>query len=249
MGGPTQTHSISQHEHASEPIGPGGWIFIASEIVVGGCAVGFAASPEFAADRVTFASDVWRFALAALGAGLLILAARGITRMVGGAKALYDPRTIARRRKIGAVFASAGLGLILINAVPPLAERTITFSSWAKGIFLAAGIQFLLLGLAAQLNPAKGLQRQRLRKGQGRHGTATIIRAEDTGMLINSRPQVKIELMIEVAGSAPYRAEDKIVMQQAKLALLIPGSTLDVTVDQSDNALFHIDWGSWRGPS
>ena len=222
-------------------------ILVLAHLALGGVAVALAVNEEFARGKAAFASDAWKIALGVTGAGLAFLAVRGIVRNLNDS---VPTRTEERRRsgRIGGrILLLAGLGLIAVATSDALAESSIAFESWAKPFFLGGGIYLTLMGLVLQMNPAPMLARQRLAQGEGLQGTATILRANDTGTTMDGAPQVEVDFEVEVEGRK-YEASQRLVMEQAKLALLIPGSTVKVAVDREAAAVFTVDWDSWRGP-
>ena len=226
-----------------------GLIFVLYTAVMGILCLAFAVNGDFAEDRVLFAEDTYRYVLGGIGAVLAFLAARGIGRILRGDKVMYDAEAHRRAKLIGLVMGLIGLFLFLASAVTPIGEKTVLFEGWAKPTFIVFGVWNMLMGLGQQWNPTKMRRRHRVAAGEGRRGTAKILRANDTGMLINSKPQVEIEVEISVGGGTPYLAKTKHVMPQSKLALLIPGSTVEVMVDVVDASVFHIDWDRWTAPA
>ncbi len=226
-----------------------GLVIILFTGAIGVLSFAFALNPDFADGLVHFAGDAYRVGLAIIGGFLTFLAARGVARMLRGDKTLYDRSTHQRAKNIGLVLVLIGVVLLVAAAVTPVGEATVLFSGWTKPVYIVFGVLTLPMGLLQQWNPTKFHRRQRVAAGEGRSGTAKILRASDTGMLINSRPQVEIDVEISVGGAPPYAAKTKHVMEQSKLALLIPGSTVEVTVDVVDASVFEIDWDRWTAPA
>ncbi len=229
---------------------PGAWGFVLGlmHLAVGGVALWLAADESFAAGKATFASDAWRYVLGAVGAVLTFLAVRGIMRAAGAQtrRLTSEVRRTARRR--GLALALVAAWLFAAAVVDPVGRETVAFDSWAAPFFATGAVYLALLGLSMQFDPTGTLRRQRLREGYGAAGVATIVRAGDTGTIVNEQPMVEIEFEIDVDGRKLH-ATDRMVMEQAKLALLIPGSTVEVLVDRGDPRVFHVDWNSWRGPA
>lgn len=225
------------------------WVFLMLGGVFGGISLALAINEGFALGRARFASDQWRAVLGGIGGLFLFLTARGIVRTLRGDVIPTDATRRRRGRFLGLIYLVVGGFCLGVTFSDSLADATISFSSWASVFYRIAGFYFVLLALVAQINPSKAISEQRLRAGEGIQGTGRILRASDTGLTVNDAPQVKIEFQIELPDRAPYEASDRIVMERAKLALLIPGSTVDVRVDVGDQEVFHVDWESWRGPA
>ena len=243
---PPDVSDPMQHEEISAGGRGAGWFLIVMHLAVGGVTLALAISPEFASGRAAFADDVWRILFGVVGGLLTFVAIRGISRSQTQGERL-TPERRRRAKVVGVVLIAIGGVFFSLGVSRSLGEQVILFESWAKPFYITAGIYLFLVGLGLQWNPTRALRQQRVQQGQGRHGTARILRANDTGLTVNDDPQVKIEFDITVDGQV-HQASDKIVMDRAKLALLIPGSTMDVLVDLIDPTVFHLDWDSWRPP-
>ncbi|HET7483000.1 MAG TPA: hypothetical protein VFK89_09080 [Actinomycetota bacterium] len=237
----------SQPEQLSARPGIFDWLFPLMHFVIGATAVSLSASDELSRGRVAYSGAVWRVVLALIGVALMFFAVRAVIRATSGAS-LKLTADLRRARMNGTIIGAIAAFLVLAALVAPFGDATVRFQSWAKPFFAAGGIYLLLLALMVQWNPTKTIRRQRVDAGEGVPGSARIVRASDTGVSINDAPQVKIDLEMTVDGRS-YPASDKIVMERAKLALLIPGSTMDVLVDRVDPNIFHIDWDSWKPPA
>ena len=236
-----------QYEELPAGSAASGWIFVLMHLAVGGVSLGAAVSEDFAAGRVLFANTAWRVLLGLVGALLVVLAVRGITRTGSNDRARLTPELRQRVRLRGWMLVLVGGFLALCALAPPLGDRTIAFDSWTRPFYVVGGAYLALLGLLFQWNPTRTIRQARVARGEGRPGTARILRADDTGLTVNDDPQVKIDFEITLDGYA-HQASDKIVMDRAKLALLIPGSTVNVLVDRVDVNVFHVDWDSWQPP-
>jgi hypothetical protein len=154
-----------------------------------------------------------------------------------------------RRGKVrGKILLGIGIALFAMAAIAPVGDATIEFVGWTKLAYIAAAVLFVVQGLVFQWNPTRYIRQQRVRQGQGRPGVARIVSASDTGASVNDAPQVKIQFELEVGGQT-HMVSDKILMERAKLALLIPGATVNVLVDKVDPNVFHVDWDSWKPPA
>ena len=238
--------SAAAHEEVAPP-GAGGWLLAFMHLALGGVTVALAVDEGFAQGKASFASDAWRGVFGLVGATLAFLAIRGVLRSLRDERRRLTPELHRRGAMWGRVLLVIGIVLFAFAVVKPLADETVAFAGWVKPFYVVSGIYLALMGLVLQWNPTRHIRQQRVAKGQGRPGVARIIRATDTGTSVNDAPQVRIEFELEVGGHT-HLVSDKIVMERAKLALLIPGATVNVLVDHADPNVFHIDWDSWRGP-
>jgi hypothetical protein len=246
---PAEAVADSQAEEIPNRSGAPGLLFTVMHLAIGLVALMLAGSEDFAAGKADFSNTSWRVVLGFIGATLTFLAARSVVRTLNSSETVKLTASLRHRARVnGLIVGDIGAFLFLAAVVTPLGDATISFQSWAKPFFAVGGIYLVLLALLIQWDPTKSIRRQRVEKGQGQPGTARILRANDTGTSVNDAPQVKIDFQISIGGR-DYEASDKIVMQRAKLALLIPGSTVNVLVDRVDPNIFHIDWDSWKAPS
>ncbi|MFN2587841.1 MAG: hypothetical protein ABR613_06975 [Actinomycetota bacterium] len=229
------------------PAGAVGFLLGLVHLGIGGVAVALAVDDGFAEGKAAFAAGVWRFVLGGVGAVLGLLAVRGLLRVVAAQEKRLTPEVRASARRRGLVVVLVGVWLFATATFEGIAQETVAFDSWVDPFFIAGGIYLTLLGLSLQLDPTGPLRRQRLAQGYGAAGTATILRASDTGVTFGDVPQMKVDFEIEADGRR-YEASDNVVMEQSNVALLAPGSTVDVLVDRGDPRVFRVDWNSWRGP-
>ena len=239
--------SGGQYEQMPEQSGAGGWLFMLMHLALGAVTVALAVSPDFAAGKAAFASDAWKAVFGLVGATLVFLALRGWVRSLRDERPRLTPQLFRRGKLWGRVLIALGVVFFALAVVQPLADETVAFSGWVKTTYIVGGVYLVLMGLVLQWNPTRQIRQQRVARGEGLPGTARIVSASDTGTSVNDAPQVKIDFELEVGGRT-HLVSDKIVMERAKLALLIPGSTVDVLVDRVDPNVFHIDWDSWSGP-
>lgn len=245
---PEPGQPVVEPDVTTSPPGASGLFFGTLHLVLGGLSVALAVNEGFAAGVAAFAEDVWRIAFGVVGAGIAGLGLRGLVRTLGGSTRTLTADVRRRARANGRAIFVIGLWFLLCVLADGVGRNSVSFDSWAEPAYALGGVYLMLGGLGLQLDPTKSLRRNRVQQGDGLHGTATIVRANDTGASVNDAPQVKIDFEIDVNGRVT-QASDKIVMQRAKLALLIPGSTVDVVVDRADPAVFHVDWDSWRAPA
>ena len=246
MDAPRPVTDPSAYEEVAPP-GAGGWVFALMHLALGGVTVALAVDEGFAQGKAAFASDAWRAVFGLVGAVLSFLAIRGVLRSLRDERKRLTPELHQRGQMWGRVLIVVGSAFFALAVVEPLADETVAFAGWAKVFYIVGGVYLTLMGLILQCDPTRHIRQQRVAKGQGRPGVARIVRASDTGTSVNDAPQVKIDFELDVGGQT-HLVSDEIVMERAKLALLIPGSTVNVLVDRVDPNVFHIDWDSWKAP-
>jgi len=65
----------------------------------------------------------------------------------------------------------------------------------------------------------------------GQQGEATVLSLEDTGMLINNNPRVRIGLEIRVPGYQPYRITKTMTLPMIRMSQVQVGSVVNVIAD------------------
>ena len=114
----------------------------------------------------------------------------------------------------------------------------------AAGMYLTAGILglvgvvLLLIGLRVAAGSADADRVSRM----GLPGVARITALTQTGMFLNDNPQVKMDLLVQVTGKAPYAASRKEFVPLIMLSQISPGSTLPVKVDPNNSNDVVIQW-------
>jgi hypothetical protein len=232
---------------AVPPAGFSGWLVILAHLAVAAVAAGLAFNADFAAGKATFASDGWRTVFGAVSAVFAFLSLRGLVRVTGDKSFTLTPEVRRRARWRGAAMALFGAWLLACATVDAVAEETIAFDSWTKPFFLAGGLLLLAQGLSFQLDITRGARRRQLRSGPTVPGTARILGVNEIATAGDDAPVVDVRLEIEVNGRV-YPANDRVALPREAVAVLVPGSTVDVVVDLVDPKVFEIDWNSGRGP-
>lgn len=122
------------------------------------------------------------------------------------------------------VFLGAGAVLTTVGTVVAVRSDVVT------GLGLVAmGLSFGVVVGGAVLLARRGLRRALA----GRPALATVISASDTGVMINNRPRLRLELEIAPTdGSPPYRLTTRRVIGYGGLASTRPGARLLVSVDR-----------------
>ena len=223
------------------------WLFLFAHLAIGAVTTALAVSEDFAAGKATFAAEAWRVVFGLAGAGLTFLTLRGMLRTLNDPTPSLTPERRRRAALRARSLIVVGLVFFVVAAVEAVGEETVSLTGWAKPLYLGGGAYLVLIGLLMQWDPTRFTRLRRVARGEGRPGVARIVHASDTGRIINHAPQVKIDFEIDVGGRT-HLASDKIVIEQAKLALLVPGSEVDVVVDRVDPSVFHVEWDSWRAP-
>lgn len=246
--GPEGVLYAPEYEEVPSRAGFGGWLFVVAYMAVGTVSGALAFSEEFAAGKAVFAGDGWRIFLGSFGVVLAFLGCRAIVRNLTDHRPKLTPELHRRASRRGRVLIVVGAALAAMASVEAAAESSIEFRSWAKPFYVWSGAGLILTGLALQWNPTQGIRARRVARGEGRPGSVRILQASDTGTSSGDSSEVRIDFELSVSGHT-YQVRDDVMMERAKLALLVPGATMDVLVDRVDPTIFKIDWDSWKGPA
>ena len=65
-------------------------------------------------------------------------------------------------------------------------------------------------------------------------GTARIDGVTDTGMIVNERPVLQLDLTVSVPGREPYKAKHRQLAAHGDLARFQPGAVISVSVSPQD---------------
>ena len=229
------------------PAGLSGWFVHLIHLAVGAVAAGLAFNADFAAGKATFASDGWRVGFGAVSAVFAGLALRGLVRVTGDKSFTLTPALRRQGRRRGAAIGLFGAWLFASATFDVVAEQTVAFDSWTSPFFLIGGLLLVVQGLSFQLDITRGLRRRQLGSGPTVPGTARILGMKEIATTGDDTPVVDVQLEIEVNGRV-YPANNRIALPREAVAVLAPGSTVDVVVDLVDPQVFEIDWNSGRGP-
>ena len=114
----------------------------------------------------------------------------------------------------------------------------------AGGMFLTAGILGVVgvVLLVIALRIAAGTADADRVSRTGLVGTARITGLTQTGMFLNQNPQVKIDMLVQVAGRAPYAVSRKEFVPLIMLGQISPGASLPVKVDPNNANDVVIQW-------
>lgn len=105
-------------------------------------------------------------------------------------------------------------------------------------IFFVVGIILAVIGLRLRRS---GQEAGRIAR-EGIAGQAVVTSATQTGMYLNNNPRVKMDLLVELPGRAPYQASRSEFIPLIMLGRLMSGAPLPVTVDRNDPQKLLINW-------
>ncbi|NOK62638.1 MAG: SHOCT domain-containing protein [Chloroflexi bacterium AL-W] len=136
-----------------------------------------------------------------------------------------------------APFIAIGIGLVVAGfRSPPSPMMAPGFPlSWffyiMGGGFLA--MSFIMLSGFVIVGNAKRKKLENLMEN-GQQGEAIIIGLEDTGVMINNNPRIKLSLEVQLEGHAPYQVQKTMVVPLIRLSQVQVGSKVPVLVDPSE---------------
>ncbi|HYP23647.1 MAG TPA: hypothetical protein VEV43_08745, partial [Actinomycetota bacterium] len=150
---------------------------------LGGISVALAIDDRALADDVEFASRQWRTAFGVVGAANALFGIRIALRALGGDRRQVTPESLRRSRILGGVLILVGLWYQIPAWSDGAVRIGVGLDGWAGGVYGVGGLSLMLVGLALQVDPTRFLRHERVREGDGRTVTATILRATDLGSL------------------------------------------------------------------
>jgi len=130
--------------------------------------------------------------------------------------------------------ALGGLFVFLALTVPFVGEGMFI----GAAVFFIVGVVLLVIAMRVRTSQANA----RRIAAEGIAGQATITALTQTGMYLNNNPQVKMDLLVELAGREPYPASRKEFVPLIMLARLMSGAPLPVKVDRADPQQLIIEW-------
>jgi hypothetical protein len=68
----------------------------------------------------------------------------------------------------------------------------------------------------------------------GQQGKATVLSLEDTGILINNNPRVRIGLEIRIPGNQPYQLTKTMTLPMIRMSQVQVGSVVNVIADPAE---------------
>jgi hypothetical protein len=135
----------------------------------------------------------------------------------------------------GGFFVVLGIGLAVTLGGLPYAGGAMLLTG---GIFAVVGAAVIVIGLLV----GRGAAATDQILAAGIAGTASITGVTQTGMYLNDQPRIKMGLLVQLPGQAPYPAEHSEFVPLILLARVQPGATLPVRVDPTDPQKIAIDW-------
>jgi hypothetical protein len=106
------------------------------------------------------------------------------------------------------------------------------------GIFVVVGGALAIIGF--MVNRGASSTDQVLAAGVS--GTATITGVTQTGMYLNEQPRIKMAMLVQLPGQAPYAAEHTEFVPLILLSRVQPGATLPVKVNPAQPQKVVVDW-------
>ncbi len=137
----------------------------------------------------------------------------------------------------GVILLAVGGGMAVALGGIPFAGGMMLLTG---GILAAVGIALIVIGIIVGQRAAKTDQLLQT----GVPGSAAITGLTQTGMYFNENPQVRMQLLVNVPGQAPYAASHTEVVPLILLGRLTSGAPLAVRVDPADPSRLAVDWGS-----
>jgi hypothetical protein len=135
----------------------------------------------------------------------------------------------------GGFFVVLGIGLAVTLGGLPYAGGAMLLTG---GIFAVVGAAVIVIGLLV----GRGAAATDQILAAGIAGTASITGVTQTGMYLNDQPRIKMGLLVQLPGQAPYPAEHSEFVPLILLARVQPGAMLPVRVDSTDPQKIAIDW-------
>ncbi|MBI4951838.1 MAG: hypothetical protein HY908_07370 [Myxococcales bacterium] len=129
-------------------------------------------------------------------------------------------------------------GWLSVSGIPVLGLMPGMALEILAGVLGFNGLIFTTLAVVFMIT---GARKRRLRE-TGLPGRAQLLSVEGTGVLVNGQPMLAFELVVTVAGQAPYPIRHREVIPALALSRLAPGSSVAVKVDPKDPSRLMIDW-------
>jgi uncharacterized membrane protein YwaF len=104
-----------------------------------------------------------------------------------------------------------------------------------KDFFFYMGSGFVLLPIVLLIIilPSRLGKRKKMKNllATGRQGQAVVLGLEDTGLMVNDNPRVKLLLEVHIEGYPPYQVQKTVVVPLIRLAQVQVGSVVPVVAD------------------
>jgi hypothetical protein len=134
---------------------------------------------------------------------------------------------------LSVVFVLVGAGFLFGAAVVDPASLTDDGYS-LQWFFAGMGGFFCAMPVVLGLLAAISARRAAYMNARGLDGTAVIVAVEETGVMVNDQPRLRLQLEVCVLGRPPYALTHVQIAALTELARLRPGSTVQVKVDPDD---------------
>lgn len=135
----------------------------------------------------------------------------------------------------GAIFLIVGVVVIVTLGNLPYAGGAMFLMG---GIFAVLGGAVMLVGFFVGRS---AVATDKL-LATGIAGSATITGVTQTGMYLNEQPQIKMDLLVQLPGQAPYAAEHTEFVPLILLARVQPGAALPVRANPAEPQKVVVDW-------
>lgn len=136
---------------------------------------------------------------------------------------------------MGVFFVVLGVGAAIALGGIPYAGGGMVLMG---GIFVVVGGALAIIGFV--INRGASSTDQVLAAGVA--GMATITGVTQTGMYLNEQPRIKMDLLVQLPGQAPYAAEHTEFVPLILLSRVQPGAMLPVKVDPAQPQKVVVDW-------
>ena len=100
--------------------------------------------------------------------------------------------------------------------------------------FLCIAGTFVFAILIYWLYGRRGRKKAEALMETGQQGQATVLSLEDTGVLINNNPRVRIGLEVHIEGYQPYRVVKTMTIPMIKISQVQVGSEIAILADPSE---------------
>ncbi|GGM80452.1 hypothetical protein ACFFX1_48855 [Dactylosporangium sucinum] len=140
---------------------------------------------------------------------------------------------------VAAVEFVVGAVLLTMSTVESLSSAGTTLMI-VGGALLLSGVIMVLVGVRFLKKYAEGRRLQE----NGVAGTAQVLQARQTGVLINNQPQVALDLRVTCPGHGTYDVRRKEVVPMLLLSRVTSGLPLTVLVDPQDREKLLVDWSA-----
>ncbi|WP_238007693.1 hypothetical protein KZZ52_50720 [Dactylosporangium sp. AC04546] len=132
-----------------------------------------------------------------------------------------------------------GAVLLTMSTVESLSSAGTTLMI-VGGFLILSGVIMVLVGVRFLKKYAEGRRLQE----NGVAGTAQVLQARQTGVLVNNQPQVALDLRVTCPGHGTYEVRRKEIVPMLLLSRVTSGQPLTVLVDPQDREKLLVDWSA-----